>query len=264
MAELYAIHSSCRLAVTYGWQNVVVESDSKVAISLACAQVDPPWSLSAIVVDNKVWASQSGISFSWAKRDSNLATHTVAKLVAHTVAKLAFRSHENFVWNDSFHDMSQGLFGDDGFGSGIIIGCFVADNFGFSSLSFTLSLNEPPLPEGYTSRSGEGRMEHTFELMDNVPPTPYDSPLLGGYTPASDEGRLKLEELMAMYTKLSKQVLDLEKEKYAQAVEILKLKKRVKKLERTRKSSISHTRQRIYRQVKSSDDDDLDEKDASK
>ncbi|GKC89006.1 hypothetical protein Tco_1149655 [Tanacetum coccineum] len=123
--------------------------------------------------------------------------------------------------------------------------------------------NEPPLPEGHTSGSGEGRMEHTFELMDIVPPTPHDSPLLGGYTPGSDEGRLKLEELMAMCTKLSKQVLDLEKEKDAQAVEILKLKKRVKKLERQRKSSISHPRRRIYMQVESSDDD-LDEEDASK
>ncbi|GKE42403.1 hypothetical protein Tco_1469687 [Tanacetum coccineum] len=66
--------------------------------------------------------------------------------------------------------------------------------------------NEPPIPEDHTSGSGEGRMEHTFELIDIVPPTPYDSPLLGGYTPGSDEGRLKLEELMAMCTKLSKQV----------------------------------------------------------
>ncbi|GJV39291.1 putative ribonuclease H-like domain-containing protein [Tanacetum coccineum] len=86
---------------------------------------------------------------------------------------------------------------------------------------------------------------------------------LGGYTPGSDECRLKLEELMAICIKLSKQVLDLEKEKDAQAVEILKLKKRVKKLERQRKSSISHPRRRIYRQVESSDDD-LDEEDASK
>ncbi|GKB74774.1 hypothetical protein Tco_0936186, partial [Tanacetum coccineum] len=31
--------------------------------------------------------------------------------------------------------------------------------------------NEPPLPEGHTSRSGEGSMEHTFELLDIVPPT---------------------------------------------------------------------------------------------
>ncbi|GJU59537.1 hypothetical protein Tco_1237303 [Tanacetum coccineum] len=87
---------------------------------------------------------------------------------------------------------------------------------------------------------------------------------LGGYTPGSDEGRLKLKELIVICTKLSKQVcLDLEKEKDAQAMEILKLKKRVKKLERKRKSSISHPRRRIYRQVESSDDD-LDEEDASK
>ncbi|GJT94740.1 hypothetical protein Tco_1090258 [Tanacetum coccineum] len=52
---------------------------------------------------------------------------------------------------------------------------------------------------------------------------------------------------MAMCTKLSKRVHDLEKEKDDQAVEILKLKKRVKKLERQRKSSISHLRRRIYR-----------------
>ncbi|GKA48678.1 hypothetical protein Tco_0741636 [Tanacetum coccineum] len=123
--------------------------------------------------------------------------------------------------------------------------------------------NEPPLSKGHTSGSREGRMEHTFELMYIVPPTPYDSPLLGGYTPRSNEGRLKLEELIAMYTKLSKQVLYLEKEKDAQAVEILKLKKRDKKLERQRKSSISHPRRRIYMQVKSSDDD-LDEEDTSK
>ncbi|GKC33779.1 putative ribonuclease H-like domain-containing protein [Tanacetum coccineum] len=123
-------------------------------------------------------------------------------------------------------------------------------------------LNEPPPSEGHTSGSEEGSMEHTFELMDIVPPTPYDLPLQGGYTPGSDEGRLKLKELMAMCTKLSKQVLDLEKEKDAQAVEILKLKKRVKKLERKRNSSISHPRRRIYKQVESSDDD-LDEEDAS-
>ncbi|GKA65493.1 putative ribonuclease H-like domain-containing protein [Tanacetum coccineum] len=48
--------------------------------------------------------------------------------------------------------------------------------------------NEPPLSEGHTSRSGEGSMEHTFELMDTIPPTPHDSPLTGGYTPRSDMG----------------------------------------------------------------------------
>ncbi|GJY72515.1 hypothetical protein Tco_0476218 [Tanacetum coccineum] len=86
--------------------------------------------------------------------------------------------------------------------------------------------SEPPLSEGHTSGSGEGSMEHTFELTDNVPPTPHDSPLTGGYTPGSDEGRMKIDELITMCTKLSTQVLDLEKEKDAQAVEILNLKRR--------------------------------------
>ncbi|GJY11603.1 hypothetical protein Tco_0380912 [Tanacetum coccineum] len=122
--------------------------------------------------------------------------------------------------------------------------------------------NEPPLLEGHTFGSREGIMEHTFELMDTIPPTPYDSPLTGGYTYGSGKGRLKLKELMAICTKLSKQVLDLKKEKDAQAMKILKLKQRVKKLERKRKSSFSHPRTRIYMQVESSDDD-LDEEDAS-
>ncbi|GJS52312.1 hypothetical protein Tco_0625674 [Tanacetum coccineum] len=42
---------------------------------------------------------------------------------------------------------------------------------------------KPPLSEGHTSGSREGRMEHQFELMANVPITPHDSPLPGGYTP---------------------------------------------------------------------------------
>ncbi|GKB98402.1 hypothetical protein Tco_0984539 [Tanacetum coccineum] len=62
---------------------------------------------------------------------------------------------------------------------------------------------------------------------------------------------------------LSQELLDLEKEKDAQAVEILRLKKRVKRLERQRMSSTSQPRRRKYRQVESLDDD-LNEEDASK
>nr|GEV16190.1 putative ribonuclease H-like domain-containing protein [Tanacetum cinerariifolium] len=50
------------------------------------------------------------------------------------------------------------------------------------------------------------------------------------------EGRLKLKELMKLSTKLSDRVLDLEKIKTSQAKEIFDLKKRVKKLERKRRS----------------------------
>ncbi|GJR03678.1 hypothetical protein Tco_0526662 [Tanacetum coccineum] len=53
---------------------------------------------------------------------------------------------------------------------------------------------------------------------------------------AEAQTRLKLKELMDLYTKLSDRVLDLETTKTAQAKEIASLKKRVKKLERKRKS----------------------------
>ncbi|GJT97864.1 hypothetical protein Tco_1093382 [Tanacetum coccineum] len=60
---------------------------------------------------------------------------------------------------------------------------------------------------------------------------------LGGYTPRNDEGRPEFNELIAICTKLYDRVLDLEKEKDAQAVEILKLKNIIKKLERKAKST---------------------------
>ncbi|GJY95766.1 hypothetical protein Tco_0512127 [Tanacetum coccineum] len=100
---------------------------------------------------------------------------------------------------------------------------------------------------------------HHIELTDYVPTPPHDSPLPRGYTPGSDEGRMKLTELIALCTKLSKQVLDLEKDKDAQAVEILKLKKQVKKLERQCNSSTSYSKKRIYKQVQSFDTNFVEE-----
>ncbi|GJU00608.1 hypothetical protein Tco_1110946 [Tanacetum coccineum] len=58
--------------------------------------------------------------------------------------------------------------------------------------------NEPPLLEGHTSGSEKDSMEHTFELMDTVPPTSHDSPLTGGYIPGSDEGRMTLKDIKAI------------------------------------------------------------------
>nr|GEU54294.1 retrovirus-related Pol polyprotein from transposon TNT 1-94 [Tanacetum cinerariifolium] len=64
-------------------------------------------------------------------------------------------------------------------------------------------------------------------------------------TPRSGEDSLKLNELMELYTKLQQIVLDLETTKTTQALEINSLKKRVKKLER-RKRSRTHRLKRLY------------------
>ncbi|GJW22200.1 hypothetical protein Tco_0032822 [Tanacetum coccineum] len=126
--------------------------------------------------------------------------------------------------------------------------------------------NEPPLSEGHTSGSGEGSMEHTFELMDTVPPTPHDSPLSGGNTPRSDEGRMELiQELMETCTLLTKRVLALEEAKIAQDRVITILKLRVKRLEKKKKARTSQPmKRRLFKGRVESFDDDLDEDDASK
>ncbi|GJV98322.1 hypothetical protein Tco_1553574 [Tanacetum coccineum] len=103
--------------------------------------------------------------------------------------------------------------------------------------------NEPPIPEGHISRSGEGSMEHTFELTNNVPNTPHDSPLSKGYTPGSDE----------------------EEAKTAQDRVITRLKLRVKRLEKKRKvRTLQPIKRRLFKGRVESSDDDLDEEDASK
>ncbi|GJY65060.1 hypothetical protein Tco_0466520 [Tanacetum coccineum] len=94
-------------------------------------------------------------------------------------------------------------------------------------------------------------------------PTHSNDPLLSG------EDRLKINELMELCTSLSQRVLDLEKTKTSQAVEIIDLKKRVKQLERKRKSKTLGLK-RLFKigrsaRVVSSEDEGLgDQEDASK
>ncbi|GKC98375.1 hypothetical protein Tco_1168650, partial [Tanacetum coccineum] len=71
---------------------------------------------------------------------------------------------------------------------------------------------------------------------ENVPTQFNDPPLSRVNTLGTREDRLKLKELMDLCTKLSDRVLDLETTKTAQAKKIASLKKRLKKLERKRKS----------------------------
>ncbi|GKA61228.1 putative ribonuclease H-like domain-containing protein, partial [Tanacetum coccineum] len=84
----------------------------------------------------------------------------------------------------------------------------------------------------------------------------------------SGEDSLKFKELMELCTNLQTRVLDLETTKTTQAKEIASLKKRVKKLEKKRKSR-PHGLKRLYRigssrRVDSLEDEGLGKEDASK
>ncbi|GJY73066.1 hypothetical protein Tco_0477497 [Tanacetum coccineum] len=93
---------------------------------------------------------------------------------------------------------------------------------------------EVPQPSGFTEPiTNEAANEEHVPIHSN-------DPLLIG------EDRLKLNELMELCTNLSQRVLDLESTKTSQAAEIIKLKERVKKLERRNKSSTPGLKRRMH------------------
>ncbi|GJR38910.1 hypothetical protein Tco_1214594 [Tanacetum coccineum] len=86
------------------------------------------------------------------------------------------------------------------------------------------------------------------DVNEEQVPTHFNDPLLSG------EDRVKLEELMDLCTNLQNRVLALETTKTAQAQEITSLEKRVKKLDR-RKKSRTYRLKRLYKERKIHDID---------
>ncbi|GKF20680.1 hypothetical protein Tco_0069318, partial [Tanacetum coccineum] len=110
---------------------------------------------------------------------------------------------------------------------------------------------------------GDRPAQTRFERLSKQSNEP---PLLRVNTLRSGEDSMKLNKLMEICTKLSERVLDLENVKNAQALEIQKLKKRVKKLERKKKSRTLQLKMRLFKvRIESSAEKSLgDQEDASK
>nr|GEU80045.1 hypothetical protein [Tanacetum cinerariifolium] len=124
--------------------------------------------------------------------------------------------------------------------------------------------NEPS-SLGTSSGGGPKRQDTIAQTRSgNVSKFSNDPPLSRVNTLGSEDDIIQFKALMELYTKLSDRVLSLETTKTAQATEIANLKKRVKRLERKRKSR-SHGLKRLYKvglstRVKSStDEESLDE-----
>ncbi|GKD91604.1 hypothetical protein Tco_1367111 [Tanacetum coccineum] len=140
-------------------------------------------------------------------------------------------------------------------------------NFNFSKYIFDNMKKQPRRKQRKDTEVHQpsGSIEPITDEAVNEEHVPVHSndPLLSG------EDRLKLNELMELCTNLSQRLLDLENTKTSQAVEITKLKERVKKLERRNKSSTPGLKRlrKVGRsaQVISSEDEGLGaQEDASK
>ncbi|GKB41530.1 hypothetical protein Tco_0886472 [Tanacetum coccineum] len=129
------------------------------------------------------------------------------------------------------------------------------------NISKTQSKATPNEPSSIrTSLGGGPRCQDTMgdtiaqTRSENVSKFSNDPLLVGVNTPRSGEDSLQLKELMEFCTKLQQRGLDLENTKTAQAWEITSLKKRVKKLERKKKSR-THGLKRLYKGRKIHDND---------
>ncbi|GJV64072.1 putative ribonuclease H-like domain-containing protein [Tanacetum coccineum] len=133
------------------------------------------------------------------------------------------------------------------------------------------TLNEP-IPQG--TGSGSGLMRQDTILGDIPAQTRFermskqsnDPPLSRVNTLGSGEDNIKLNELMEICTRLSERVLALENINTSQDLEITNLKKRVKKLEKKKKSRTPQLKRRLFKvRIESSAKKSLgDQEDASK
>nr|GEX19082.1 hypothetical protein [Tanacetum cinerariifolium] len=96
--------------------------------------------------------------------------------------------------------------------------------------------DQPPVTESSsshdTTQDSRDSLEGTNGSKGDQVQSPNDSPLSGDHTSDRAEGALNLEELFFICTNLSNRVLALETVEDAQAVEIIALKARIKKMEK--------------------------------
>nr|GEZ82791.1 hypothetical protein [Tanacetum cinerariifolium] len=111
----------------------------------------------------------------------------------------------------------------------------------------TTSDGSPMCQEAMGDTIAQTRFENVSKLSNNLL-------VARGNTVQSDEDRMKLDQLMELCTNLQSRVIDLEKTKTTQVLEITSLKRRVKKLEK-KQSSRTHKLKRLYKERKIHDID---------
>nr|GFB09604.1 hypothetical protein [Tanacetum cinerariifolium] len=127
------------------------------------------------------------------------------------------------------------------------------------------------IPQG-TGSGGSPRRQDTIlgdipaqTRFERLSKQSHKPPLSRVNTLRSEEDSMQLMELMELYTKLSARVLALENNNTAQDLEIIHLKKRVKRLEKKRKSRTPRLKRRLFKvRIESSTEKSLgDQEDAS-
>ncbi|GJU33784.1 hypothetical protein Tco_1182138 [Tanacetum coccineum] len=230
---------SCDL---FSWQcnkqTVVANSTTEaeyVAVASCCGQVktvNGEVQIQALVDKKKVIITETSI-----RRDLQLADENGTECLPNATifAELERMSAKTTTWNEFSSTMASAIISPEELGEGSEIPTDPQQ----TPIIIQPSTSQPqkkqprrkhrkdtkvPQPSGSIKPiTNEAANEEHVPIHSN-------DPLLSG------EDRLKLNELMELYTNLSQRVLDLENTKTSQAAKIAKLKEKVKKLERRNKS----------------------------
>ncbi|CAL9014261.1 unnamed protein product [Prunus brigantina] len=81
VAKCIALHDGLAAALDRGWEQIVIEGDSKLVIDSILGKANPPWCIQQIIQD--IWAlssSAASIRFQHVFREANFTADAVAKL----------------------------------------------------------------------------------------------------------------------------------------------------------------------------------------
>ncbi|GJR80440.1 putative ribonuclease H-like domain-containing protein [Tanacetum coccineum] len=255
----FLIHTilQCLSAKTTSWN----EFSSTMASAIICLATNQKFNLSKYIFDNMVKNLDGGVKFLMYPRFVQVFLDKQVEGMSKHKGVYVTPSHTKKV----FANMKRPCKGFSGRVTPLFSTMMVqaTEDMGADSATPTDSHSTPIITQPSSSKpqKKKSRRKQRKDSAPTEPTTEETTPEEHVSTPSYDpppsgEDRMQLAELMSLCTNLQEKVLDLEKAKTAQAKEITSLKKRVKQLEKRRKSRTSGLRRlRKGRKIEDLDSD---------
>ncbi|GJX66879.1 hypothetical protein Tco_0302606 [Tanacetum coccineum] len=235
----FLIHTilQCLSAKTTSWN----EFSSTMASAIICLATNQKFNLSKYIFDNMVKNLDGGVKFLMYPRFVQVFLDKQVEGMSKHKGVYVTPSHTKKV----FANMKRPCKGFSGRVTPLFSTMMVqaTEDMGADSATPTDSHSTPIItqPSSLKPQKKKSRRKQRKDSAPTEPTTEETTHEEHVSTPSYDphpsgEDRMQLDELMSLCTNLQEKVLDLEKAKTAQAKEITSLKKRVKQLEKRRKS----------------------------
>ncbi|GKD60296.1 hypothetical protein Tco_1297805 [Tanacetum coccineum] len=240
----FLIHTilQCLSAKTTSWN----EFSSTMASAIICLATNQKFNLSKYIFDNMVKNLEGGVKFLMYPRFVQVFLDKQVEGMTRHKGVYVTPSHTKKV----FANMKRPCKGFSGRVTPLFSTMMVqaTEDMGADSATPTDSHSTPIISQPSSSKPQKKKSRRKQRKKSSPTEPITDEALVSTHSydlPQSGKDSMQLSELMNLCTSLQEKVLDLEKAKTAQAKEITSLKKRVKQLEKRRKSRPSGLRRLI-------------------